>query len=268
MKNKVTTFVLTLTAGALLAATPVSAQLGGVVRNTVGAQGSAQGQRGGLTGGLGVDQTLNGSANRGGIGVDSTLDSSMEASAQGQGEIKETATGSKAKVKKISEASVDKTKETKAKTENKVDATVDKTRETVKSTEVSSSTDANGSASANSEKGSKSASSKLGLGNSTNGNVAGQQVSADAKADADAKAELKREAKEEKHDKSSENGARVENSNSGETKLHGLERAESRVENDNAVEAINKNQQRQSDTSAKVKSTTKGAVKSRKGGKQ
>src|SRR4051812_39408035 len=84
--KKVSSILLTITASAVLASVPAVAQLGGALGSTLGGGAQAQGGRGGLGGGLGVDHTLNGTMQgrgRGmggdlGLGSDSTLDGATQ----------------------------------------------------------------------------------------------------------------------------------------------------------------------------------------------
>src|SRR3954471_20080203 len=109
MKNKVSSFILTLTASAVLVSVPAVAQIGGALGSTLGGRGQAQANRGGLGGGLGLDHTLNGSAQRGGsglgLGSDSGPNGSLDASGTGD-HVGETAKKAKGKVKNTADTSV------------------------------------------------------------------------------------------------------------------------------------------------------------------
>ena len=84
MKNKVSSIILTITASAVLASVPAVAQLGGALGSTLGGGAQAQGGRGGLGGGLGIDHTLNGTAQgRGPGGVGGGLDLGSDSTLNG-----------------------------------------------------------------------------------------------------------------------------------------------------------------------------------------
>ena len=234
------------------------AQLGGVVRSTTGAAGSAQGNRGGLAGDLGVDHTLNGTLGAGRNSVDLGADSTLNGTAKADNsKVRETA---KQKKEKSKQTVADTTAKTKQKVETTAQATEQKAEQAASSTSVSSSTDAKASSNASQRGHDASANGTLGLVNAVNASVAGHDASANASSDASVSAEMKHE-----HQNSAANhGAAAGNTNSGDAKLHGLDRAESRVENNtNAETMLQRNEQRQ-ESDVKVFSDTKGSAKVKK----
>ncbi|MCU1284987.1 MAG: hypothetical protein JWO13_1337 [Acidobacteriales bacterium] len=238
--NKVSSLILTLTASAVLVSVPAVAQIGGALGSTLGGRGQAQANRGGLTGGLGLDHTLNGSAQRGGsglgLGTDSTLNGTLDASGTGD-RVGETAAKAKGKVKNTADTTVDTTKGAATRVKGKADGAKDNATNLLQSTSVTSSTETSSDAKASSSKGDKSASGSLGLLNSTDANAGGKHVSADSnangKASADSNASVPKPGL-----LGSTSSASAENSNAGAAKLHGLNRAESRVDNQNALSAM------------------------------
>jgi hypothetical protein len=231
------------------------AQLGGVVRSTTGAAGSAQGSRGGLAGDLGVDHTLNGTLGAGRNSVDLGADSTVNGTVKAD-KVRESAKQTQGNSK---QAGADASAKTKQRVATTAQRTEEKIEQAPSAASVSTSTNAKANGRASEHGPDASTHAGLDLGNAADAAVGGHEVQVDSNARANASADMKH-----KHldpSESESGNASAENSNSGDTKLHGLDRAESRVENNTTAESmLQRNQQRQ-EGNVKVFSDTKGSAK-------
>jgi len=248
------------------------AQLGGVVRSTTGAAGQATAGRGGVGSTLGVDQTLDTTVGHGQLGVDSTLNSTAEATTNATDTVKDKSKKTTDKVADKKDKAVaktkDKSKEAKDEVKETASTTKEDAKETMKSTSVETSTNASANGEASKQPGSTSSSLGLNGSNSLNVNAGNAHVESNASAQSNASADVKKSEKSDS-DQPKKSEAAVENSNSGDGKLHGLDRAESRVDDDSHAEAVlQNNEQRQASGKVKTLSDVHASAKKNKNKKK
>ena len=263
--NKKSLGLVVLFSLALFVAVPAFAQLGGALGGTLGTGARATGNGGGMRGDLGLDQTLNqttnGSVVRGGrgIGLDqaSSIDSAADISPQdaNKNSVKGSTEKSGAELKSASNAAVKTGTEVSSASAAKVQPAGGNATDTLQSAQLSSSSQGSlvGRASGN------DASSSSGVSSSNRASAGGKHVSSDANTNADLKASGKRDPED------SGPKASASNSNSGSAKLHGIDRAESRVKNDTALDAIDNNEQRRATVDSS--SQTQASAKAKRHGK-
>jgi hypothetical protein len=206
------------------------AQLGGVVGSATHAGGSL-----GQNNNLGVDHTLNGTLNGGHGSLAGDLNSTTDATAN-----TDVVGKTKSKTKDVAGKTKDKSKQTvdkaKQKTEMVAQKSKDEAQQAGSSVSADSKTSATSATDAKKSDGSTSASTALGV--NTNANVSTPAANVNASGDAQANGSVNA-SDEQKSD------AGQANSNSGDDKQTGLDRAEERVDNATAKSKLERNEARQ-----------------------
>ena len=256
--------LITSFALASIATTPMYAQLRGTLDSTLGTTTRANGNGSGMRGDLGLNQTLNGSLSRGDQSLATDAASNVnvvsDASRKGTKEkpdvspvVSGVAAKTNAEMSAASTTAVSADGEATAASAAKLQPAKQKATNLLTSAQASSSGQASTQTGAQTSADNKSASSEVSASKTVGADLGDNHVSTRADANANSQATVHRQEKGE------HSHAAVNNSNSGSAKLHGLDRAETRVKNDTAVDAIEQNEDRQA--SAAVVSKTNASVK-------
>lgn len=260
MKTKSSLLVISFTLA--LATLPAYAQLGGALGSTLGAGARAGGNSTGTRGDLGLNQTLNGSLTRGNQGFGADAASATNATANinrksnkktsdVQPVVSDAAGKTNATLTSASSHTVQRGGEITSASAAKVNAATEKTAETMHSSQISASGQGSAQTNVNSSPGDRSVSSNLSASKNVNASLGDKHAEAGANADANSQTAVKSRGESERA-----KGAAASNSNSGSAKLHGLDRAESRVDNSTALDAIERNEGRQASTTMSSEANT------------